>query len=199
MEPIILASSSQRRHNFFRLLGLPFTVMPPEIDETPVRGFSPRQVSEDLAIRKIQATVESLKNKKDENAANWIFAADTMVVLNGKIRGKPKNRSDAAAMLHSLAGHRHEVITSMALYNRENEKTDCRSVTCEVTFAQLSPAEIEWYLKMGEWQGAAGAYQMQSLGGCLIKSINGSPSAVAGLPLHDFYVMLRGNGYHIGA
>ncbi|MCL1836128.1 MAG: Maf family protein [Treponema sp.] len=199
MESIILASSSRRRQNFFRLLGLPFAVMAPEIDETPARGMSPRQASEDLAKRKIQITIERLKKKKQEEAAKWIFSADTMIVLDGKIFGKPKNRIDAGAMLRSLAGRRHEVVTSMALYDGYENKIDCRSVTCEVTFAALSPAEIEWYLKTGEWQGAAGGYQLQSLGGCLVKSINGSPSAVAGLPLYDFYAMLRDNGYRIGA
>jgi septum formation protein len=102
-------------------------------------------------------------------------------------------------MLRVFAGRKHEVITAMALCNRRTGKTDCRSVSSEVEFAPLTDAEIEWYLDTGEWQGAAGAYQMQGLAGCLIKLINGSPSCVAGLPLYDFYVMLRDNGYHYGA
>ena len=200
MEPIILASESRRRQNFFTLMGLPFTVLPPDIDETPKRGISPRQMAEDLALQKVQAVIAKLKMKKNyESGPNWVFAADTMVVLDGRIYGKPKNRIDAGSMLRSLSGRGHEVVTAMALYDRHRDITDCRSSTCEVVFAPLTPAEIEWYLKTGEWLGAAGAYQMQSLGALLVKGINGSPGTVAGLPLRDFSVMLRDNGYQIGA
>jgi septum formation protein len=85
------------------------------------------------------------------------------------------------------------------MHNAAKSTTDCRSVSCEVEFAPLAEAEIEWYLDAGDWQGAAGAYRLQGMGGCLIKSMSGSPSAVAGLPLRDFYVMLRDNGYRFGA
>ncbi|MCL2879640.1 MAG: Maf family protein, partial [Treponema sp.] len=73
------------------------------------------------------------------------------------------------------------------------------SVSCAVNFTKLSNEEIEWYLDTGEWQEVAGAYRIQGLAGLFIKSISGSPSAVVGLPLHDFYVMLRDNGYPYGA
>jgi septum formation protein len=86
----------------------------------------------------------------------------------------------------------------VALYNRRKETIDCRSVSCAVAFAPLSDSEIEWYLDTNEWQGAAGAYRIQGLAGCFITSVTGSPSAVAGLPLRDLYVMLRDNGYPYG-
>jgi len=133
------------------------------------------------------------------NNSNWIFGADTIVVLDGKIYGKPSDRREAGNMLRSLTGRRHEVITAMALHNRQKGTTDCKSTACEVEFAQLSADEIEWYLDTGEWQGAAGAYRLQEMGGCLVKEVKGSPSAVAGLPLYDFYAMLRDNGYPYGA
>jgi len=193
MEPIILASASPRRQDFFRLLGLPFTCVPAEIDETPSPGLSPRQVAEDLARRKTRTVVEK------QSAALWVLGADTIVVLDGNIIGKPADRNAAENMLKRLAGRRHEVITAMALYNGRWGDIDCRSVSCEVTFAPLTEAEITWYLDAGEWEGVAGSYRLQGLGACFITSINGSPSAVAGLPLHDFYVMLRDNGYRFGA
>jgi len=193
MEPIILASASPRRQDFFRLLGLPFTSMPAEIDETPPPGLTPRQAAEDLARRKTRTITEKLP------AVQWVFGADTIVVLDGEIIGKPADRNTAQKMLERLSGRRHEVITAMALYNGRWGDIDCRSVSCEVAFAPLNEAEIEWYLNTGEWEGVAGSYRLQGLGACFITSINGSPSAVAGLSLHDFYVMLKDNGYRFGA
>jgi septum formation protein len=169
------------------------------IDESQTQdGLEPRRFAEELAVKKALAVVKKT-NEGPDAAIQRVFGADTIVVLDGKIFGKPKDRADARRMLGVFAGKRHKVITAMALCNRQTKKTDCRSVTSEVEFAPLTEAEIEWYLDTGEWQGAAGAYQMQGLAGCLIKLINGSPSCVAGLPLHDFYVMLRDNGYDFGA
>ena len=172
------------------------------IDETPKPGLNPRQIAEDLALRKTLAVAEKTGTSRavpPAAGARWIFGADTIVVLDGEIFGKPADRAAAGVMLQRLAGRRHEVITAMALFNARENKTDCRSASSEVQFAPLTAGEIEWYLDSGEWQGAAGAYQLQKLGGCLVQSINGSPSGVAGLPLCDFYAMLRGNGYQFGA
>jgi len=198
MEPIILASESPRRRDFFKLMGLPFTCVPAMIDETQREGLEPRRFTEELALKKALAVAEKA-NEGPDAAALWVFGADTIVVFDGKIFGKPADRADARRMLCEFSGKKHEVITAMALCSRKTGKTDCRSVSSEVEFAVLTDAEIEWYLDTGEWQGAAGAYQMQGLAGCLIKRINGSPSCVAGLPLHDFYVMMRDNGCHYGA
>jgi len=200
MEPIILASESPRRRDFFKLMGFPFLCIPAMIDERQTRqnGVEPVRFAEDLALRKALA----IANKTDGgpgDSVQWVFGADTIVVLDGKIFGKPADRADARRMLCEFRGRRHEVITAMALCNRRTGKNDCRSVSSEVEFAPLTEAEIEWYLDTGEWQGAAGAYQMQGLGGCLVTAVYGSPSAVAGLPLHDFYVMIRDNGYRFGA
>jgi len=198
MEPIILASESPRRRDFFKLMGLPFTCIPAMIDESYQEGMKPEQFALEMAVNKVLA----IAAKTDDDriaAAQWIFGADTIVVLDGKIFGKPTDKADAKRMLRLFAGRRHGVITAMALHDRHTGKTDCRSVSSEVEFAPFTEAEIEWYADTGEWQGAAGAYQMQGLGGCLVKSIKGSPSCVAGLPLHDFYVMLRDNGYPFGA
>jgi septum formation protein len=170
--------------------------MPSMIDETPPQGLNPRQATEAIALQKVMAIVEKLAIEKvNENPPQWVFGADTIVVLDGSIFGKAANRDAARIMLAQLAGRTHEVITAMTLYNRREQKADCRSVSAEVTFAPLSAAEIEWYLNTGEWEGAAGSYQLQGMGACLVSSIHGSPSAVAGLPIYDFCVMLRDNGY----
>jgi len=217
MDQIILASASPRRQDFFRLMKIPFICIPSLIDETPKPGLTPKQIAEDLAIQKALAVAENItqkefsqrqcspyppclrENSSEENSPKWIFGADTIVVLEGKIFGKPENKADAYQMLKQLASKKHEVITAMALHNMLENKTDCRSVSAEVEFAPLTEKEIKWYLDTGEWEGAAGAYRLQELGACLIKSIKGSPSAVAGLPLHDFYIMLRENGCYFEA
>jgi septum formation protein len=198
MESIILASESPRRRDFFKLMGLPFIIIPAMIDETYQEGMEPEQFAREMAVSKTLA-VAGKTDGGQAASVQWIFGADTIVVLDGKIFGKPKDRADARRMLCGFSGRRHEVITAMALCNRQTGKTDCRSVSSGVEFAPLTEAEIEWYLDTGEWQGAAGAYQMQGLAGCFIKAIHGSPSAVAGLPLHDFYVMIRDNGCPFGA
>jgi septum formation protein len=199
MEPIVLASGSPRRQGYFRLLGLPFTVLPVRIDETIREPSSepridPRAAAEELALRKINRALE-LPEGRD---APWVFAADTLVSLDGRIYGKAGNREEAGETLAALSGREHRVITAMALRKGGEKAACCRSVESAVSFAPLSEAEIQWYLDSGEWQGAAGAYRIQGLGACFVSSIQGSHSAVAGLPIREFYVMLRDNGYHVG-
>ncbi|MCL2472892.1 MAG: Maf family protein, partial [Treponema sp.] len=178
---------------------LPFTCIPSMITETRKPGLSPAQVAEDLARRKTGAVVEKTNDGLQRGSgAKWVFGADTIVVLDGEIIGKAIDRDDATAMLEKLSGRRHEVITAMALYSAYTKRTDCRSVSCEVEFAPLTAAEIRWYLDTGEWVGAAGSYQLQGAGGCFIKSVYGSPSNVVGLPLREFYAILRDNGYPYG-
>lgn len=195
MEPIVLASGSLRRQEYFRLLGLPFNTLPAKIDETLRAGMDPRQTAGDFAVRKTRKVIELMKNRRPL----WVCGADTVISLDGEIFGKPVDREHAGTMLRRLAGREHEVITAVALYNGREDRADCRTTACGVSFATLSEAEIEWYLDTGEWQGVAGAYRIQGQGSCFITSITGSPSAVAGLPLRDFYVMLRENGYSYGA
>jgi septum formation protein len=193
MEPIILASGSLRRQEFFRLLGLPFSIMPPRIDETIVQSMKPRKAAEDFAVRKIKKVMELMKGR----IPAWICGADTIISVDGEIYGKPRDREDAGAMLSRFQGRSHEVITAVALRNPEGA-IDCRSVVSAVSFARLSREEIEWYLNIGEWQGVAGSYKIQGLASCFITSITGSPSAVVGLPMSEFYAMLRNNGYPYG-
>ncbi|MDR1506871.1 MAG: Maf family protein [Treponema sp.] len=191
MEPIILASGSLRRQEYFKLLGLPFNIMPSMLDETPRPGQTPREYTEDMAIRKINKIVDQLKGR----IPYWICGADTVISVDGEIFGKAADRDKARGMLEKLRGREHEVSTSVALYNGRNKTIDCRSVMSTVTFAPLSESELDWYLGTGEWQGVAGAYKIQGLGGCFITSIKGSYSAIVGLPLREFYVMLSENGY----
>jgi septum formation protein len=170
--------------------------MPAQIDEAPDRNaaLAPRAWAENLAVRKVNRIAEILSS----HLPLWIFGADTLISLDGEICGKPADREDAQAMLKRLQGRNHEVITAMALYNGREKAVDCRSTVSEVSFASLTQADIDWYLDTGEWQGAAGAYKVQGLASCFISNINGSYSGIVGLPLREFYVMLKDNGYVYG-
>jgi len=191
MEPIILASGSLRRQEYFRLLSLPFSIMPSRANEVPTPGLEPRAQAEEIALRKVNEVIKILASRLPP----WILGADTVIVVDGKVYGKPTEREDARAMLNTLSGREHEVITALALYNGKTKVIDCRSNISTVRFTQFSDAELEWYLDTGEWQGVAGAYRIQGLASCFISEIHGSYSSIVGLPMHDFYVMLRENGY----
>ncbi|MDR1419207.1 MAG: Maf family protein [Treponema sp.] len=194
MESIILASGSLRRQEYFRLLGLPFSIMPSLIDESPEKGRTPEELAGDLAVKKVKKVVETLKDRLPA----WICGADTIISVDGEVYGKPKDREDAGNMLRRLGGREHEVFTAVALYNGKAGTMDCRTVSSTVVFAGLSENEIEWYLNTGEWQGVAGAYRIQGLASCFISSIKGSFSAIVGLPMYEFYAMLRDSGYPYG-
>jgi len=193
MEPIILASGSERRIEFFRLLGLPFTCIPSNVDESFDPAMNALSVVKELAERKVKKVLEDL-----EDEALWIFGADTLITLDGHFHGKAEDRSEAAEMLRAFQGRTHEVVSGITLYNGRSKTFDSRSVSSTVSFAALSEGEIQWYLDSGEWQGAAGAYKIQGLASCFISEIRGSFSSIVGLPLREFYVILRENGYPYG-
>jgi septum formation protein len=195
MESIILASGSLRRQEYFKLLGLPFNTFATYIDESLTKKSDPLKLTADLAVKKVKKVMEVMK----DSLPKWICGADTVIALGGDILGKPENLETAGIMLKKLSGKQHTVVTSVALYNGKKKKIDCRSASCKVEFAPLSEKEIEWYLNTNEWQGVAGAYRIQGLASCFINQIKGSPSTVAGLPLREFYVMLKDNGYPYGA
>ncbi|MCL2758666.1 MAG: Maf family protein [Treponema sp.] len=190
MEPVILASGSPRRQEFFKLLGLPFSVISADIDESLCTHTDPEKLTLELAKRKVEKVLHDLNPPPP-----WIFGADTVVTINNKILGKPENRNEAAEMIRELSGCQHKVVTSMALYNGRKKIIDCRSASCTVLFSSLNESEINWYLDTNEWQGVAGGYRLQGLASCFISNISGSPSTVVGLPLNEFYVMLKDNGY----
>ena len=195
MDPIILASGSHRRQDFFKLMGIPFSVMPAKIDESLCAQTDPEKLTLELSRKKVEWVVNELINR----LPRWIFGADTVIAIGNKIFGKPKSRDNAQEMLKELSGRKHQVITSMALYNSKEKKIDCRSARCSVVFTPMTDEEIKWYLDTNEWQGVAGSYRIQGLAACFIDRIEGSPGTVAGLPLHEFYDMLRSNGYPYGA
>ena len=187
---IILASASPRRAELLFALGLDFTTRPVEVDETPLHSESP--VS--LALRLAQEKTGLVR--REENQV--VIGCDTIVVIGGRILGKPENLSDAYEMLNTLNGKRHQVISGVALRGQELVSDFCST---EVSFANLSEQAIRWYLESGEAMDKAGAYGIQGLAGLFVTEIKGSYSNVVGLPLHllpplfeklgvDFYALL---------
>ena len=191
METIVLASGSPRREEYLRLLGLPFYCIPAQIDEVFDEAAEPKTVAAELAARKVSKIVEILKAE----SPLWVCGADTIISLDRKIFGKPGDRLDAGQMLMAFQGRDHKVVTSIALYNGRTKTIDSRTVESTVSFATMTEGEIEWYLDSGEWRDAAGAYKIQGLASCFIGAISGSYSSIMGLPLKEFYDILRCNGY----
>ena len=176
-------------------MGLPFSCVPSPVDENFDPHSEVETVVKELAIRKVKKVMEITEDEQPL----WVFGADTLIALNGVIYGKPLDREDARRMLKAFEGREHRVITAIALYSGRKKTIDCRSLVSTVTFAALSDGEIEWYLNSEEWKDAAGSYKIQGLAACFISSINGSYSSIVGLPLREFYTILRDNGYPYGA
>jgi septum formation protein len=168
--------------------------MSPLIDESPGDIQDPGKLAETMAVRKVKKIIEVIKS----GSPPWICGADTVISVDGDVYGKPQDREDAQRMLRRLQGRDHQVLTAVALYCDNSRSIDCRLVQSSVTFAPLTEQEIDWYLDTGEWQGVAGSYRIQGLASCFVSGINGSYSGIVGLPMHEFYVMLRANGYPFG-
>ncbi|MDR0910230.1 MAG: Maf family protein [Spirochaetaceae bacterium] len=191
MDTIILASGSKRRQDYFKLLGLTFSAIATNIDESCEADLSPSAMTEELAQRKVKKALEMFGERRPA----WICGADTVVSVGNTIMGKPENEADAARMLHLLSGNEHQVTTSVALYRGKDAYMDCRTSVSILKAAKLSEKEIDWYVSTGEWQGAAGGLCIQGKGAIFIDNINGSYSGIVGLPLREFYCMLKDAGY----
>ena len=146
MEPIILASSSPRRQEILKLLNIPFQVIIPNTDETITQGFSPEEASELIARQKISEIIHS---KPMGQEIPWILSADTIILFNGKLYGKPQSHEEAFNFLKEFQGKSHEVLTSIVLYNGKTKETVSKTCRTKVTFAKMSDEEIQWYLDAG--------------------------------------------------
>lgn len=206
-EPIILASESPRRAALLQSIGIPFMKIVPSIDETVFDHLEPADRVVCLARTKAGRGAALYRAALQADAAEislperprFVLGADTLVAFHSdgawETIGKPRDESDAIAMLRREAGQRQHVFSGLCLFDMESGTSFCALSVSQVLFAPMSDEEIQWYCKSGEWQGAAGAYRIQGLGACFIKEINGSPSGVMGLPIHELYGILRDAGY----
>jgi septum formation protein len=189
---IILASASPRRKELLAQINVIPIVHPVNVDEAPLPGEKPLAYVQRLAAEKSALCVESLAAILKVDLPT--LAADTAVILDDDIMGKPKNRKDALAMLSRFSGRTHRVYTAISL--RGKQHWQAVSVT-EVTFRKLSKSEICDYWHTGEPLDKAGSYAIQGLGGTFIESIKGSYSGVMGLPLFETAALLRKQGIHL--
>jgi len=173
---IILASKSPRRRYLLERTGLKFAVIPSNFDENSVAASSPDETARSLA----QAKAGDIA---DKFLQSWVIGADTMVVVEGRILGKPQSKDEARDMLHRLSGRTHQVLTGYCICCRAAGSKLVETVETEVRFKTLAEAEIDWYIQTGEPFDKAGAYAIQGIGAFLVKSINGSYSNVVGLPV----------------
>jgi septum formation protein len=201
---IVLASASPRRQELLRNAAIPFTVQPADIDETPLDGEAPRDCAQRLAREKALTVFQTRPQE-------CVLGADTVVVVDGAILGKPQDANDAARMLRLLSNRTHEVITGVCVVsagagkftstlktgNRKLETAPetTASESTLVTMSQLSDAEIRAYVATGEPMDKAGAYAIQGLASCWIRRIEGDYSNVVGLPVAMVYAMLRERGF----
>lgn len=180
-QKLILASGSPRRAELLRTAGLKFEIIVPDIDETPLPGEAP-----DVFV------CRTAREKAESISANGsvILAADTAVVDGERILGKPADAKDAAAMLRSLSGHTHEVMTGVCILFPDD--TLCFHVETRVTFRDLSEEEISDYVASGEPMDKAGAYAIQGGAAKMVRRVEGSYSNVVGLPLCEVIEAMSG-------
>jgi nucleoside triphosphate pyrophosphatase len=185
---LVLASGSPRRAAILRSLGVPFRVAISGVDESLRLGEGGAEAAERLACEKAAAIAasESLP----------VLAADTVVLLGEQILGKPESPAEAAHMLRALGGRTHDVVTGVCLVAAGAARSAVDRT--RVTFATLSEGAIDWYVATGEPFDKAGGYHIDGRGAALIEGVDGSPSNVAGLPVHLVLRLARESGLRLG-
>lgn len=182
MRRLILASSSPRRQELLTQIGVPFSVQVPAIDETPLVGEAPPAYVQRMAEEKALAVLAQQKGDV------CVLAADTSVIVDELILGKPADAAEAKAMLLRLSGREHQVLSAIAV--AEQDRLKSQVVSCKVAFRTLTDAEIDAYWHTGEPRDKAGSYAIQGLGAVFVQAIHGSYSAVVGLPLAETAALL---------
>jgi len=184
---LILASSSPRRSYLLEQAGLTFTVIPSDFNENSVSLSSPETYTKTLAEAKAADIAKSYPE-------SWVIGADTIVVIDGMILGKPDSKEQARYMLKRLSGKTHHVYTGYCICCRAKERSFSNTVKTDVLFKNLADNEIEWYINTSEPFDKAGAYAIQGLGTFIVKSIKGSYTNVVGLPVCEVIEFLIEEG-----
>ncbi|OPY70518.1 MAG: Maf-like protein YhdE [Syntrophorhabdaceae bacterium PtaU1.Bin034] len=184
---IVLASESTRRIDIMRTLGVSFSIIPPDIDESRKPYESPKDYALRVAYEKAQKVGNLFPDK-------WIIGADTIVVLKGKVLGKPKTEKDAVSMLKRLRGNWHKVYTGYCVLNMSKQVIYQDVAETKVFIKDLTDEEIAKYIKTSEPFDKAGSYAVQGKGGYMVKEIKGSYTNVVGLPICEITEVLLSLG-----
>jgi septum formation protein len=184
MKPrLVLASASPRRLALLKQIGIePAEVVAAEVDETPLKGETPRLAALRLARAKAEAVTAP---------GSIVIAADTVVAVGRRILPKAESEAEARRCLELLSGRAHRVYTGVAVKSADGG-VRTRVVETRVAFKRLTQADIDAYIASGEWRGKAGGYAVQGLAGAFVISIVGSYSSVVGLPLYETANLLEG-------
>ncbi|KEA63273.1 Septum formation protein Maf [Marinobacterium lacunae] len=183
MSVLILASASPRRRELLDQIGVPHQVMPVDLCEDPLDDEAPTAYVARLACEKAKAGFLAA------GSVTPALGSDTAVILDDEILGKPRDEADALSMLRRLSGRKHQVMTAVAVV--DGERCICETVITEVNFVAFDESRARAYWASGEPADKAGAYGIQGLGAVLVDSINGSYSAVVGLPLAQTAAILK--------
>jgi septum formation protein len=188
MSRLVLASSSPRRHDLLAgRLGLDVVVIPADIDESPKHGEAPAAMVQRLARRKVAAVEVEMDD--------LVVAADTVVIADGDVMGKPETPDKARLMLQALSGREHVVLTGVAV--RLGPKGASGVDRTKVRFRRLSPSEIQWYVDSGEPMDKAGGYGIQGIASIFVEHLEGSETGVIGLPLGRLAVLVASVGANL--
>lgn len=184
---LILASKSPRRKYLLEQAGLTFSIIPSDFDERTVTISEP-----DAYVKKLAEAKAS--DISEQHPASWIIGADTIVLIDNRILGKPGSNAEARSMLKQLSGKTHQVLTGYCICCKNKNTVYSETAKTDVHFKSLSNAEIDWYIQSGEPFDKAGAYAIQGIGTFLVKRINGSYTNVVGLPVCEVieYLMAQG-------
>ncbi len=208
--PLTLASASPRRKELLERVGFHVKVVPAGIDEQRFEGEPPEDFTKRMARAKVQAAVRrlratiypsdaeggrvnSLASARDD-LARWVIGADTVVVVDDVVLGKPAELQEAREMLLRLSGRVHRVVTGFNLFDLRRNKEGLQAVATQVRFKHLSRAEIDKYVSVGESMDKAGGYAAQGVGAYLIEDLSGSYTNVVGLPLCQVIEMMEEMG-----
>lgn len=194
----VLASGSPRRLSLLGQIGIePDSLLPADVDETPLRAEHPRSLARRLSRLKAEKVAAELKGSAELGKA-YILSADTVVAVGRRILPKAEILDDATACLRLLSGRSHRVYTGLCLITPAG-KLRQDLIETRVRFKRLSREELESYLASGEWRGKAGGYAIQGLAGSFIIKLVGSYTNVVGLPLYETLNLLQGEGFPVYA
>jgi len=189
---VVLASASPRRTALLQQMRIEHRILPADIDETPRPSETPAALVERLASEKALAVKQRLIEQGEMTDDTVILASDTLISFKGESVGKPEDKADSKRILSMLSGQTHEVLTAISVLSNSKQQTEI--IHTFVTFAALTDAQIDAYWETGEPADKAGSYAIQGIGGEFVVSINGSASAVVGLPLYETRQLLNAFG-----